>query len=101
LNLQQATAMGSYANGDAKVEALTAPSLYPSPSVAALQLHFVGQKLDVAQTPAAVIDAAVVRRNCQLMLDAAEQLGVGFRAHVKTHKVYRIGCGQRQDINAE
>ena len=88
--------MGSYANGDANVgvlPALTAPSLYPSPSAAALQLQFVGQKLDVAQTPAAVIDAAAVRRNCQLMLNAAEHLGVGFRAHVKTHKVYYTSFG--------
>jgi D-serine deaminase-like pyridoxal phosphate-dependent protein len=29
----------------------------------------------------------VVRRNCKLMLDTARELGVGFRAHVKTHKV--------------
>lgn len=82
--------MGSYTNGDTKVTtlpALTAPLVYPVPSAATLQLNYVGQKLDAAQTPAAVIDAAVVRRNCQLMLDAAEQLGVGFRAHVKTHKV--------------
>jgi hypothetical protein len=34
-----------------------------------------------------VLDAAVVRRNCKLMLDTARELGVGFRAHVKTHKV--------------
>lgn len=83
--------MGSYSNGDSKagggLPALTAPSMYPSPSPAALKLQFVGQKVDAAQTPAAVIDAAVVRRNCQLMLDAADKLGVGFRAHVKTHKV--------------
>lgn len=82
--------MGSHANGTATAKGLptlTAPTLYPSLSEAALQLQFVGQKLDAAQTPAAVIDAAVVRRNCNLMLDAASQLNVGFRAHVKTHKV--------------
>jgi hypothetical protein len=82
--------MGSVTNGEASASgtaALTAPSLYPSPSEAALKLQFVGKHLGVAQTPSAIIDAAVVRRNCQLMLDAAAQLKVGFRAHVKTHKV--------------
>jgi hypothetical protein len=62
--------MGSYSNdatSDGGLPALTAPALYPSPSEAALKLQFVGKKLAVAQTPAAVIDAAVVRRNCQLM----------------------------------
>lgn len=89
--------MGSYANGEAmpgSLAALTAPSLYPTPSEAALKLHFVGQKLGVAQTPAAVIDAAVVRHNCQLMLDAAAELKVGFRAHVKTHKVEAAVCSE-------
>lgn len=61
--------------------------LYPTPSEAALKLQNVGKRIADAQAPAAVIDAAVVRRNCKLMLDAAEQLGVGFWAHVKTHKV--------------
>jgi hypothetical protein len=82
--------MGSYANdvsSNGGLPALTAPALYPSPSEAALKLQFVGKNLEVAQTPAAVIDAAVVRRNCQLMLDAAAHLRVKFRAHVKTHKV--------------
>ena len=67
--------------------AATAPMLYPTPSEAAVKLQYVGRSLSEAQAPAAVIDAAVVRRNCKLMLDAVEQLGVGFRAHVKTHKV--------------
>ncbi len=72
---------------------LAAPSLYPSPSEAALKLQFVGQQLSVAQTPSAIIDAAVVRRNCQLMLDTAAQLKVEFRAHVKTHKVHCVSLG--------
>ncbi|KAK5173095.1 uncharacterized protein LTR77_003217 [Saxophila tyrrhenica] len=58
-----------------------APSAYPSPSVAALQLQYVGNNVKDVQTPAAVIDAAVVRRN------SADEVDVGFRAHVKTHKV--------------
>jgi D-serine ammonia-lyase len=65
----------------------SAPYAFPTPSAAALQIQFVGKKLQEIQAPAAVIDAAVVRRNCKLMLDATAKLGVGFRAHVKTHKV--------------
>lgn len=74
--------MDSYATGP------TAPMLYPTPSEAAVKLQYVGKRIAEAQTPAAVIDVAVVRRNCKLMLEAAEKLGVGFRAHVKTHKVF-------------
>lgn len=64
-----------------------APTMYPSPSDAALKHHYLGQKLKDVQAPAVIIDRAVVRRNCKLMLDTVKQLGVGFRAHVKTHKV--------------
>lgn len=64
-----------------------APILYPSPAATSLQLKFIGQHVSNVPTPAAIIDAAVVRRNCKLMLEATEKLGVAFRAHVKTHKV--------------
>ena len=64
-----------------------AAALYPSPSEASLKLQFLGQKIKDVQAPAAIVDAAVVRRNCRLMLETAEKLGVSFRAHVKTHKV--------------
>lgn len=65
-----------------------APSLIPQASETALKHHFLGRQLKDVQAPAVVIDAAVVRRNCKLMLDTAKELGVGFRAHVKTHKVW-------------
>lgn len=64
----------------------TAPMLYPSPSEAAVKLQYVGRRIADVQAPAAIVDAAVVRRNCKLMLEATEKLGVAFRAHVKTHK---------------
>ncbi|KAK4612812.1 D-serine dehydratase [Fulvia fulva] len=67
-----------------------AASLYPSPSEASLKLHFLGQKIKDVQAPAAIVNAAVVRRNCRLMLETAEKLGVSFRAHVKTHKTTEI-----------
>ncbi|KAI5361206.1 Putative alanine racemase, D-serine dehydratase-like domain, PLP-binding barrel [Septoria linicola] len=74
--------------------------LYPSPSPAALKLQFVGKRLQDVQAPAAVLDVAVVRRNCKLMLDTAAKLNVGFRAHVKTHKTtelsqYQVGKDAR------
>lgn len=63
-----------------------APSLIPQASETALKHHFLGRQIKDVQAPAVVIDAAVVRRNCKLMLETAKELGVGFRAHVKTHK---------------
>jgi D-serine deaminase-like pyridoxal phosphate-dependent protein len=62
--------------------------LYQGPSnhEADLKFQYTGVKLADLPTPAAIIDAAVVRRNCNLMLNTAETLDVQFRAHIKTHK---------------
>ena len=57
------------------------------PSKAKLQNVFVGERLQDVAAPAAVVDRAVVRRNCDQMLAAVERLEVDFRPHVKTHKV--------------
>ncbi|TKA42623.1 hypothetical protein B0A54_07466 [Friedmanniomyces endolithicus] len=65
---------------------MPAPLLYPSPSEAALKLNFLGKKIKDIPAPAAIIDLAVVTRNCRLILETASELGVAFRAHVKTHK---------------
>ncbi|EME77926.1 uncharacterized protein MYCFIDRAFT_57428 [Pseudocercospora fijiensis CIRAD86] len=64
--------------------------LYPSPSPSALKLHYIGKHVKDIQAPAAILDAAVIRRNCKLMLDTVEKLQVGFRAHVKTHKTTEL-----------
>jgi len=72
------------------LSSLTAPLLYPSPSEAALKLHYIGKKIQDVQAPAVIIDAAVARRNCKLMLETAHELGVSFRAHVKTHKTTQL-----------
>lgn len=64
--------------------------LYPSPSASALQLHYIGKSLSEIQPPAAILDLAVIRRNCQHMLETTKKLQVGFRAHVKTHKVFYL-----------
>lgn len=90
--------MGSNGNGAVGLSShsLTAPSLYPVPSIAALIIENVGRQIKNAQAPAAIIDTAVVRRNCMLMLEAARKLDLAFRAHVKTHKV-RILVGTECD----
>ena len=67
---------------------MAAAELFPCPSKASLQDAFVGMHLNDVPTPAAVLDRAVVRRNCAQMLQACEGLGVKFRAHVKTHSTY-------------
>ena len=64
--------------------------LYPSPSKEALKNLFVGKQLGEVATPAAVLDRAVIERNCSQMLRACQALDLLFRAHVKTTKV--ISC---------
>ena len=67
---------------------MAAEGHFPCPSKASLQDAFLGVRLIDVPTPAAVLDRAVVRRNCAQMLQACEGLGVKFRAHVKTHSTY-------------
>lgn len=67
--------------------AFDARTFLPLPSQAELRAAFVGKNLRDVPTPAAVLDRAVVRRNCLQMLKACEALQVEFRPHVKTHKV--------------
>ncbi|GAB7363288.1 hypothetical protein MBLNU230_g3569t1 [Neophaeotheca triangularis] len=69
---------------------LPAPLLYPTPSEAALKAHYVGQNIQNVQAPAVILDQAVIRRNCNLMLETTSRLGLGFRAHVKTHKTTEL-----------
>ena len=62
-------------------------AFYPLPTTASLQNAYIGAKLDHVLTPAAILDRAIVRRNCTAMLQVSAKLGVTFRAHVKSHKV--------------
>ncbi|TKX24533.1 hypothetical protein C1H76_3141 [Elsinoe australis] len=71
--------------------------LNPLSSEAAVRLKYVGKDVRFVPAPAAIIDAAVVRRNCKDMLDTVEALGVGFRAHVKTHKTVQLAKHQVGD----
>ncbi|KAL8943843.1 MAG: hypothetical protein Q9216_000836 [Gyalolechia sp. 2 TL-2023] len=62
-------------------------SLYPTPSAAALKEAYVGKNLQDVAAPAAIVDQAIVKRNCSQMLRACKALGCSFRPHVKTHKI--------------
>ena len=61
--------------------------LFPCASKEQLAKAFIGKRLGDVPTPAAVLDRAVVERNCRQMLEACQALDVDFRPHVKTHKV--------------
>ncbi|KAI9738842.1 MAG: hypothetical protein M1834_008349 [Cirrosporium novae-zelandiae] len=83
------------------IEALPAPLTYPLSSEAALKAQYVGRSLNEVPTPAAVIDVATTRRNCDLMLETAHALGISLRAHVKTHKtteLTRLQVGDDADV---
>jgi D-serine ammonia-lyase len=69
---------------------LSALRAYPLSPYDALRKPLVGQTLQDIPSPAAVIDLAKARRNCNLMLDAVQRLRVKFRAHVKTHKTTEL-----------
>lgn len=60
---------------------------FPCPSKALLRGAFVGKHLRDVPAPAAILDRAIVKDNCDRMLKACQSLGVAFRPHVKTHKV--------------
>ncbi|KAI5303259.1 hypothetical protein KEM56_007743 [Ascosphaera pollenicola] len=62
----------------------------PAADLEDLRHHYVGRSLHEVEGPAAIIDFAVARRNCDLMLKAAELLDVGFRAHIKSHKTAEL-----------
>ena len=61
--------------------------LYPSLTKSDLQNVFVGKSIKDVPTPAVVLDVSKVKRNCNDMLQAVQDLDFGWRAHIKTHKV--------------
>ncbi|KAL9089579.1 MAG: hypothetical protein Q9159_002457 [Coniocarpon cinnabarinum] len=64
--------------------------LYPVPSQELLRSIFVDRDVRDIEGPAPLLDKAVVRKNCHAMLETAKRLGIGFRAHVKTHKTTEV-----------
>ncbi|KAH6606144.1 hypothetical protein Trco_005297 [Trichoderma cornu-damae] len=63
---------------------------YPTSPKEALVGEFVGKSIRDVPTPAAVMDVAAARRNCERMLEAVKELDLGWRAHVKTHKTVEL-----------
>jgi D-serine ammonia-lyase len=43
--------------------------------------------IDDLPVPSALLDLDIVKQNCDEMLAMVQKLGLGFRAHIKTHKV--------------
>lgn len=60
---------------------------YPLSNKGQLLAKYAGKKLADLPVPAVVLDRAKLRKNCNAMLEVCETLGVGFRGHVKSHKV--------------
>lgn len=65
-------------------------SLYPTPSAATLKEAYIGLNIQDVTAPAAIVDQAIVKRNCAQMLRACEALGCSFRPHIKTHKTVEV-----------
>lgn len=57
------------------------------PTKSDLTQFYVGKDIADVPKPAAVLDRAIIRRHCERMKRTVKTLSVGFRAHVKTHKV--------------
>jgi D-serine deaminase-like pyridoxal phosphate-dependent protein len=47
----------------------------------------LGKNIHELDSPVAILDLAILKRNCNRMLESVKALDVGFRAHIKTHKV--------------
>lgn len=56
----------------------------------ALRARFVGKQLSEVPTPSVILDLRQVAVNCARMLEAADNLGLQWRAHIKTHKVKQV-----------
>jgi D-serine deaminase-like pyridoxal phosphate-dependent protein len=63
-------------------------SLYPVALKEELEKQFVGKSLKDVPIPAAVLDLSKLKKNCKSMLEAVDSLKFGWRAHIKTHKVW-------------
>lgn len=63
-------------------------ALYPLPTKEELLSQYLHTSLKDVQTPSAVLDLRIVKENCNHMLKAVEALELGWRPHIKTHKVH-------------
>ncbi|KAF1950288.1 hypothetical protein CC80DRAFT_509848 [Byssothecium circinans] len=65
-------------------------SNYPLPPTPTLKSQFLHKTLSSLPTPSLILDRALIHRNCTAMLHVCKELGVGFRAHVKSHKTLEL-----------
>ncbi|UPX19235.1 D-serine ammonia-lyase [Ascochyta rabiei] len=63
---------------------------YPLSDLASLRAQFVGRKLTELPSPSIILDRSLVEKNCAAMLQICSRLGLGFRAHVKSHKTLEL-----------
>lgn len=63
-----------------------------TPSQEDLQRLYIGKDISDLPKPAAILDVAIIRRHCETMLRTIKTLDVGFRVHVKSHKVRDLKC---------
>jgi D-serine deaminase-like pyridoxal phosphate-dependent protein len=63
---------------------------FMNPSQEDLQQCYIGKAISDVPKPAAVLDVAIIRRHCETMLRTIKTLDVGFRVHVKSHKVREL-----------
>lgn len=59
----------------------------PLPSEEELKRFFVGKDVGDVPKPSIILDVNIIKKHCTTMLQTTKSLEVGFRAHVKTHKV--------------
>jgi hypothetical protein len=74
-------------SGGTGIDASLGNLLWPQPTPESLKAQYIGTDIRDLDGPAVVLDLAVLKRNCDLMLKTTEALQVQWRAHVKTHKV--------------
>lgn len=87
LDIGQSLEINTAKGTNSKKKKMSSLVFYPTSPKEALVKEFVGKSIADVPTPAAVMNVAAARRNCERMLEAAKKLDLGWRAHVKTHKV--------------
>lgn len=70
--------------------AITPVANYPLPSQSELAAQYVGKRLKDLPTPAVILDRSKIKKNCDAMLEICQELDVGFRAHIKSHKTIQL-----------
>ncbi|KAH8691597.1 putative serine dehydratase domain-containing protein [Talaromyces proteolyticus] len=71
------------------------------PQEETIKRFFIGKDIADVPKPAVVLDRAIIKRNCDRMLQAVKSLDVGFRTHVKTHKTQEVAQLQVGEENTD